>query len=1189
MKMNTKRIRMAVMFLLGILLAPLSLQAQNVTIRANNGSTVAAVKDGGTTDTFFRLGGFATWQHEQLSMVLTTSDGTALTPNGQLDNPANNLFANGSYMQIAKGQASGANVCYVTLSLPKGYRFTGYEISFTKPRNAQDGEFNTGYNGQQTSTFGETDNSFATYTTQASINIGGAAQTISRTEMTEGDMSNVLYFKLEGPTSNRALIQLESAELFFTAEENYSPVTPAGEITSPVSAVDVPFPTSRVDFGTIENRPYVIQGQTYWRVSYSSANVSDLAANFKLYEAESVTDGADLDNVPGKVVDYKSGTISSDGGYFKLGREGQEQIYFIESPTTVTVSDNHEVPVGYRITEAEFEYANEVTASRTFYITYVYNNQTYYLGSNGRFTTTRQIWEMDGEGYIRTSGGDYLYFNNGYAATQSEKPGTGERFGITSDNVIYQLDWPDYHIRWYRVQTGGTWYNPQYTNYGMISKDTGEDATYTEISHTTGSVGDFTLNVYDKTGKSVYASKSDGAGTVKLTGLNNDAVKFGVQGIGLVRATLTLQALNPYLNSMDVVCQDEVQTEVRMEQDFTASDFSVSGGEFYFYLPKDCEGHQVAITFENLHSKYFDESYAGGTAGHTSRINFVKSDHYNAFGASQNSLYNDTAEAANALKERLKVGIVGTQGFRFNNADEVGASGGVLREFPFSLEEYNTAGGDFTDMKFTVSASDQVATRYVFTTDETRYNIAPTTATQHRAYAYYQMIVHVQSATYEPEVEFKKIYDQTLYGTGQEDAFYGAVITAMAGDKPGYSSTQEIYKIIDAAIKAGVDDTGNTDVPASSEQLLYLDFSQLAGVYQITTEEHQSMEDYAATGAANCLIFLPKGHGAPNNNVAAMMESGGFRAAHNIVITDMQPFYSPYDIQVSGANYVEYKRQITNPKNGKVTSASVILPFNILVDENGQHTNVGEDGIAETAPAFSLHKMQATNCLTTQPEDDTEEYADYVFFPAVEVAKTTTANTPYLVKVLNGGEGDTISFVVRQRGGTISATTGMDASKYTFQGESATGSADGTTYNFTAYGSYSGKKVPKSENVFYFAKNMFLNTKDLVRANLNVAPFRSYYATQAEGGAKLSLLNIIFGEGEGNTDAVRDLRQQNADLAVKAGRGTLTITSTIDNRVRIASLSGVSHYNLAVGAGETKTVSVPAGIYVVNGVKILVK
>ncbi len=129
-----KRIRLlqiTVLTLLGLVNAQWA-AAQNVTIKATNGSTIAAVKNGGATDTFFGAGGFATWQHEQLSMVLTTSDGTALTPNQQLDNPANNLFTSGNHMQIAKGQADGANVCYVSLSLPKGYRFTGYNIVFSK-------------------------------------------------------------------------------------------------------------------------------------------------------------------------------------------------------------------------------------------------------------------------------------------------------------------------------------------------------------------------------------------------------------------------------------------------------------------------------------------------------------------------------------------------------------------------------------------------------------------------------------------------------------------------------------------------------------------------------------------------------------------------------------------------------------------------------------------------------------------------------------------------------------------------------------------------------------------------------------------------------------------------------------------------------------------------------------------------
>ena len=305
--------------LLSLLLVPLGMMAQNVTIRANNGSTIAAVKQG-VTDTFFNLGGFATWQHEQLSMVLTVSDNSDLTPNGQLDNPANNLFKNGTKMQIAKGKVSGANTCYVSVSLPSGYRFTRYEIKFTKPRYAQDSEFNTGRTGQESSTFGEMDSNYSAYivpvsdkdTTSASITINGQAKTIKRREVNEGsgEMGNVLYFRLSAPNSSRALIQLESAEFWFTSEENYSPLTPAGVISSPVSAVDIPFSTSRVDFGTITRRSY--NGVS--RVSYSSANVSDLEANFTLYEAESTKEGSGVDGISGQVVDYKAGTISSSVG-----------------------------------------------------------------------------------------------------------------------------------------------------------------------------------------------------------------------------------------------------------------------------------------------------------------------------------------------------------------------------------------------------------------------------------------------------------------------------------------------------------------------------------------------------------------------------------------------------------------------------------------------------------------------------------------------------------------------------------------------------------------------------------------------------------------------------------------------------------------------------------------------------------
>lgn len=1166
------------------------LQAQNVTIRGNNGSMIASMAKPGNEDLGYKSGGFATWQHEQLSMVLTTADHSNLTTNGQLDNPANNLYTDGDKMQICKGSGLG----YVSLSLPKGYRFTGYSITFKKPGELTKGsganntvQFNKNNNN---SVFGETNSTFSSYITQATARQGGASVTISRTAKNEEDMGNVLYFLLGPESDSFEIITLESAEFFFTAEDNYSPVTPAGTISSPVSAVNIPFSTSKVDYGNILQTTYY--GNS--RISYSSANVKDMEANFVLYEEGSIKDGEDIDSVSGKIVDYKAGSISSAGGFFKLGKDGEQQIYYIESPTYVELSDGTKNPVGYRIVEAEFEYTNQATAHRTFYITYNYNGTTYYLYRSGSEvswetrTSRRTLWEMDKDGYI-SAGGYYMYFNNGYVGLQRQKPAETERFGI-NENGIYQLQWPDYYICYYFS------YN-SWSSYALISKDSQNKASYDEQSIDESNY-DYTLYIYDKEGNNpqeIEVNSNNASGKVPLTGLNNDAVKFGVKGIGLVRATLTLQALNPYLDDMKVVCSSEAQTDIpiRIEQTFTASDFSVNGGEFYFYLPSELNNQPVDITFEDLHSKYFDESYDGGSDKNTSRLNFVKSEHYNVFGATNNKIYNDVNEAKNPQKERLKVGTVGTAKFKFNNADEVGTSGGTLTEYPFSLEKYAAKPnyGEFENMKFTVRDTDQVRTRYVFTTDETRYNIAPTTAIQHRAYAFYEMIIHVQSKSYEPKVEFTKIYDNT-YRTGQvNEPFYGAKVTAIDGNgKPGYASTKSIFEAIDRCINTDKeDDYGNKDIPADQKHLLYLDFSSLKGIYQIVDEEHQSMEDFSAENAANCMIFLPEGSSAPNNNVSAKQKDGSFKAVRNIILTDKEPFYTPYDIQVDAANIAKHERLITNAKNGKVTSATIIMPFDIKIDSEGKHTNADE-----TEPAFSLHTMKATDCISKDAPDGAipESVASYAFFPTVNNVTLSEPNKPYIVKVLNPSDGDKTSFVITQKGATIKATTTGMNSDYTFTGETATGSLDGKTYNFTNLGTFSGIQVDKTKGYYYFAQNKFVCSNDLDDRwdVVGIYPFRAYYATGTQNANLMSTFAIVFGEGEGNTDptGINNV-DETPDLVVAPGVGTMTMASTIEQGVKIYNMNGVLVDKVVMGAGETKTVNLPAGMYIVNGTKLIVR
>ena len=1151
-----------------------NLQAQNVTIKATNGSMVASRPTGTTDyDIFFRCGGFASWQHEQLNMVLTVSDFTTLTENDQLANPANNLFSDGTHIQIAKG---GGNTAYRTLasvSLPKGYRFTGYSIKFSKPSQTTkqlEGNSQT-FNASNTSaTFGETDETFGNYKTSASAARGGSGVTISRQEMSEGEMGNVLYFKLNGSRNDedRMLITLESAEFFFTAEEDYSPVTPAGSIPSPVSAIDVPFTTSKVDFGSIERKQY----DGVWRYSYSSSNVSDLDAKLTLFESGSIKDGTGIDGISGKVVDYKAGSISSSGGYFKLGsgNANTEQVYFIETPTYVEVSNGEKVPVGYRITGAQFAYTLG-TAETVSYITFRQGNTTYYLNTSGQFenTTNPTEWTVDADGCIH-SGSTYLGFTVsgiGWGRTYT--------FGTFSSKPSYPLYVNNTNNRIYGTYSSGwsttTVYLQGSTSNASMTTGTSSLASWS-VQSVTGD-NSYTLLVYDKAGanpQEITVNSSNPSGTVSIGGLNNDAVKFGVKGTGYIQATLTLQALDPYLDRMEVVCQDEVQTSIRMNQTFTASDFSVNGGVFYFYLPTDALGHSVAITFENLKSKYFDESYTGGSPTHTSRINFVKSLHYNAFGASNNNIYSNYSEAANATLERLKVGTVGTKKFKFNNADEVGTDGGTLEEYSFSLENYTAEGGSFDEMKFVVSSSDQNLTRYVFTTDETRYNISPATATQHRSYAFYEMEVHVQSFTYDPKVKFIPVYSSTCYEGDKNDAFYGVEVTAKDGNnKDGYASTNKIFEHIATAITNKKDDFGNTDVPQGEDamkKILYLDFSKLLGVYQVADATHSTMEDYSASNAANCMIFLPKGSSAPNNNVAYKLESGEFKAANNIVLTDKQPFYSPYDILVDGANTAQYKRQITWASQGKNTLQTLLLPFTLRVT-NGVHEE--DNGVK-----FTLNKMTASNCLSIDHAEDAnaENFKSKAYFTAID-GETSEANVPYMVEVIAKptGEDANYPFTITQRGATIKATSSMDAN-YLFKGETASGTINSAKYTFQNQGSYSGKELTAADGYFYYAGGMYLNSKNIrpeVSTKLLMYPFRAYYSYTGGGSAKMGFMEIVFGENE--TTGIDALARESVAIDENAP------VYDLQGRMIAPSMKALAGQKLA------------RGMYVVNGVKIIVK
>ncbi|MCI7360316.1 MAG: hypothetical protein MSH36_03080 [Prevotella sp.] len=179
---------------------------------------------------------------------------------------------------------------------------------------------------------------------------------------------------------------------------------------------------------------------------------------------------------------------------------------------------------------------------------------------------------------------------------------------------------------------------------------------------------DFTLRLYDKDGVSYtdYTVNSTTDQAFSVDDMNNDAVKFEIRGSNnaLVYLDVKMQALNPYIYSMDVVCHDELG--YTLTNTFTASNFSVRGGKFTFYVPDKSKGNWK-FTFENLRSNYADNTYYDGTGIGKSRYNFVASPYWQT----AYNLYNAEYDPDHTYTDKVRVEKVGNYPFRFNNADEL--------------------------------------------------------------------------------------------------------------------------------------------------------------------------------------------------------------------------------------------------------------------------------------------------------------------------------------------------------------------------------------------------------------------------------------------------------------------------------------------------------------------------------------
>lgn len=1126
--------------------------AQTVSISPKTGNVISAA----SYSTELHLSGFGgAWVHGQLPMTLVSSDKSGLTGNGLMREHANNIGVIDGDLVFASGSNTVVN--HMSLSLPKGYRFTSYKIVMDYDSK-----------GTQTSVFKEMDAAFSKAYKSVSVSRGTTGAVLQRTSMSNDDMGNILYFR-QDHSDGMARVKVTSFVVTFECTDEFSEALSPASLSSAVSCVALPFQTQRVDFGQIEQST-ASSGYTSYKYDYN--NVKDLTANFLFYDESGIVGGTAVAGTEG------------DKGIQAVGRKGERgymglknNTYWLESPTEALSQDGKtKLPIGYRIVGVRVLFSNSLGVEKGDDV-YITDGNGRYMNASMNFTTNKVVWTFGTDGKVSTNNGTkttYLMYESGRPGallSTTDKSRQATTFKTDGSNLYYK-SW-------------GTTYIVSYDDNGAgcFNKD-GQHAVLESVSDVA-----FSVKLYDKTGNAVAREAKIDAdnptGELALGQMNNDAIKLQIEGLegdnlAYVSLEVELEALNPYIDKMDIACTLP-SGETKLKQQYLADDFTIGvDGKVDFAVPANVDTKNLKFDLEGLHHKKADETYGDwGKLGQNSRYHFVKSAYYDLIGESLQS-HRDYAANYDYAK-KIRVDVAGTKAFRCNNSDKfkAGTSGNdkfYYEEYRYSNSEYADQGGSWTDITTT---EDAYRDFYMMVCDETRYNIAPTTTPRHAYYAYYSTSMKLERENYEPVITYTRVYDNAMLAGGFDANFYAGVTVSLK-DKSGNVMPERTGYVYAKQVIDKMNEAANGK-PVDLGHVLYVDLSKVKAV--ITSENDASigkLADIKALVGKNAIVYLPQGVTASLDNVASKSEAGDdFNAENDIVLTDKEPFFSLYDIRVNADNEVVYNR-LVNKANNTTKWVSVVMPFTLALDaETGVYRQPADDG------EFTFYTMNADNSFSSTGE----RYAVNAHFSPCAGVTETTANKPYLVNIeryVESSVDDDVMFTLRQSGATIVKTPSS------LTGETAQGTVDGSAMSLVNRGTYSGEKIAKTEGVFYFNKDLFVSSLNLSEKypDVYVLPFRTWYDRVGNANHAVRYIHVSTEPNTQPTNvSLPTADASGAGFDLSANGGVLTVKATSAVRVTVRAISGSTVGVATLKAGDIRSFLLPSGIYVVNGSKVVVR
>lgn len=1096
--------------------------------------------------------------------IITSNDATLSTGGDEVFNENDNdmLFEkvdNDTYLSFNSSNKS--QYVYAQVVAPKGYRIMRYQMAFDTDNSAS-GSTVTQY----------------TYDTDGNVVEGTSAKISDGAwDQTLANGSNVLFFRFDASAVS-SKVMVKSIHVTYAIDQ---PIT--GQL--PNESGDLDIHTGLLDLGTFSKN-----SKDFW--SFSSSAVTDQQ------DVTLINDKGEEQTATCKVDNDQYFVAVANGNYYLeapekfriVGATLQFLRHNSEYTTSITYEDVTTVDNGdYIITDGKGHYLNLDNGSLT----------------NGTSEQTATVWTLIGQGsdkYQIKSGNYYLVLsisNNSITGITVDNNATYGNWLWDSSNHCFKAS-ASTSSPGYLSYVNNGWNVSNYTSYkSKLQKEV-------PATTTTRPASDFTATVWNRdnsaaaTNGTAQLTTANDKATITVDDYNNDAIHINISGLAdgsaaLYRVNLKLLPLNPEVQTLQVAAKKD--NEVIRTNEVTSTNYTFHNGEAVrVLLPND--GAAYTLAFRNAENEEKTLWYTSGinnnnlsSTGGYSNYHLVGSSAYNA---------DKPLEVTGHPDARVHADVAGTKELLATNILDV-----VNNNYPkLEDKEYKAGDGGLQ----TISLKDgEEQTVYVYSTDMPTWNILPTgigSGKKHIDYRFYTLKVKPVVTEEKPKVNITPIYTKTLKAAPHKKS------STMASDAANDGKLDETHTYVGVTVTSETSDGStpygvltNTQIISAIKSelanknyygfdendpyrgILYVDMSSLSTVTAETTKDGNGNKvnkwDAFNDGTAdNCLYFMPVGFTRNVENTISKRKDGkGYEAVGDIRVYDQQPFFTPYAFTTATRKAI-YNRERTDGVNATVKNMTSVLPFSVTLTSDG-YVKTATDATDNSMQFRDITGYGAVTGVSADNSDHQEVTYAMVAEPVTDgVAK---ANTPYYVNSTTPG------FSFHILGAQFEKTPGVATN-------STDESLNRTKGNWKAIGTYAGTQcganATKGKGYWYFSSDYFWNAAQLRKYDhVNIRPFRAYYYTTDNSPAAQNeeKAKVVFDPANVTPTGISDINTTKGDLVVSVGHGSMTLTATAATRYATYTVGGqlVARGQLAPGA--SRTISVPAGVYVVNNQKVVVK